>query len=366
MNRMQPSTFKQRSTNIEILRLLAIFFVVISHFSVHSQFEFFPNKLSINQLVVQMGAIGELGVSIFIIISGFFSVSQKQTVKKFITILCEVWLYNVLVVIAVVLFKGNLGLSEIVKNLVPIYNIHWFAYVYLFLYILMPYINKFLVSISKTDLQKLLLTLGFFWGVVYTFTGADLNYSYLVWFVYLYMLGAYLRLYGREKPNKKVHVVILSICLIALFSSTLLIDLAGLSLGFFPRYSNLLYSLHSPLILGSAVALFQIFRGTEVGFSKAINTISSTTFAIYLISDHSLVRPWLWNSLFNNSQYSDSSALFLIGILESIVICMVCSAIDLLRQKFFATKLLQKVLQAVSEMVDKCFKKSLLLLQKYE
>lgn len=348
-------TGNERASNIELLRIVTILFVVFSHFCVHSRFSFTTETLSLNQLLVQFGGIGEIGVSVFVIITGFYSVNRKNNAKKAVTILMEVWLYNVLILLFTLLSKERIDIEIVLKHIVPIYNTHWFVYAYVFLCALMPFINKFLVNIDKTCYQKLMAVLLVSWGVVYTFTGADLNYSYLVWFVFLYMLGAYVKIYGKETPDMARNGFFLLICMSLMMGSTIIINLLGLKYGFYPRHGNHFYSLHSPFVLGSALSLFQLFRGFKIKQNRLINTIAGTTLAIYLISDSALVRSWLWNDLFKNVLYSDSRYLLLVGIIEVLVICSICSILDIGRKKIFETKPLVKLTQAICNVAERTF-----------
>lgn len=346
----------ERESNIELLRIVAIFFVVFSHFCVHSQFVFPTGALSLNQILVQMGAIGEIGVSIFILITGFYSVKGKSSIKKIVYILIEVWLYNVIILILTqLLSKDELSFAMILKNILPIYNTHWFVYTYMFLYALSPFINKLLINMDQNTYQKLLIMLWVSWGIVYTFTGADLNYSYLVWFIFVYMVGAYVRLYGSEKPNRVPNFLSFCICTCLMIISTILIDIVGLRFGFYPQHGNHFYSLHSPLVLGIAFSLFQLFRGFKIKHNKFINMIAGTTLAIYLISDNTFVRLGLWNDVFKNGMHSDNHFLIFIGIIEVLIVCIVCATIDIVRRKLFELKPLVKLMQAICKMIERIF-----------
>lgn len=345
----------ERESNIELLRIVSIMLVVFSHFCVHSQFSFNTDTLSFNQLMVQFGGVGEIGVSVFIIITGFFSADKGTSLKKTVSIGLEVWLYNIIVLCCVAILRGNINIEILIKHSIPFYNTHWFAYTYICLCILIPFINKFLANIKKSDFQKLLVILFTGWGVIYTFTGADFQFSYLAWFLFLYMLGAYLKMYGSEKPNRVHNLIFLFINLSLLVLSTIMIDIVGLKLGFYPDHGTHFYSLHSPFVLGSAFSLFQLFRGFKIRYNKIINTFAGTTFAIYLISDNMLVRSWLWNDLFNNSEYSNNPFLLFIGLGEVIAICCVCAIIDIGRKHLFTSKLFIKLTQGICGFIEQIY-----------
>ena len=349
------NTGNERASNIELLRIVSILLVVFSHFCVHSSFNFSTEELSMNQILVQIGEIGEIGVSVFVIITGFYSVNKKNGTKKIVSILMEVWFYNILILILTLLSKEKIDFGLMLKHILPIYNTHWFIYTYMFLYALIPFINRFLMNIDRICYQKLIILLLASWGIVYTFTGADLNYSYLLWFVFLYMLGAYVKIYGNEKPNRTHNGFCLLICMSLMIGSTIVIDMFGLKYEFYPEHGNHFYSLHSPFVLGSAFSLFQIFRGFKIKQNRWINAIAGTTLAIYLISDNVFVRSWLWNDVFKNVLYSNSCYLLLVGVIEVLAVCSICAILDIVRKKVFERKILVKLIQVICNVVEQVF-----------
>lgn len=61
------SLVKTKNSSIELLRIISMVFIVISHYSLHGQLE--PNEMGfgINRLILSMTNIGHLGVDIFIL-----------------------------------------------------------------------------------------------------------------------------------------------------------------------------------------------------------------------------------------------------------------------------------------------------------
>lgn len=325
---------KKRDSNIELLRIFSIFLITLSHWAVHSNFVFGTDRLVINQILTEFVSLGELGVCIFVIISGYFSVFNNQTVKGFLNLLLKIWIYNLLI-LAFTQIRGvkEIGIKDMIKYILPIYNTHWFAYTFLLLYVLMPFLNKFIHGIEKEDLKKIIIILLSGWSVIYTFTGADLQFSYLGWFILLYLIGAYIRLYS-SAASKRGHLCILIISTALLFFSTVTINIIGLKMGFYPDHGTHFYSLHSPLIIAMAVALFCIFRKLKIKKSVLVNLIASASFSTYLLSDNPLLRKWIWNGFFCNEYFSGSNVFLLIGIGEVLLIMTVCFFVELVWRFF--------------------------------
>lgn len=79
---------KTRDSNIELLRIFSMILIVAHHFSLHGVLKEFPENPLANQSVtsflaqvIQLG--GKAGVTLFIIISGYFMVQSNMKVKKY-------------------------------------------------------------------------------------------------------------------------------------------------------------------------------------------------------------------------------------------------------------------------------------------
>lgn len=82
------NTTPARDSNIELLRIFSMILIVAHHFSLHGVLKEFPENPLANQSVtsflaqvIQSG--GKAGVTLFIIISGYFMVQSNMKVKKY-------------------------------------------------------------------------------------------------------------------------------------------------------------------------------------------------------------------------------------------------------------------------------------------
>ena len=79
-----PSPKKQRSSNLELLRIVSMFAIVAHHFVVNSgvtaNFDF--NKITANMVFLQLfGMWGKTAINSFVMISGYFMCTSYLTVK---------------------------------------------------------------------------------------------------------------------------------------------------------------------------------------------------------------------------------------------------------------------------------------------
>lgn len=81
-----------RSSNLELLRILAIIMIIAHHYSVHGGWDI-PNELSYNRIIVQFLSLGgKLGVNCFVLITGYFMINSKFNINKFAKIVGQVFL----------------------------------------------------------------------------------------------------------------------------------------------------------------------------------------------------------------------------------------------------------------------------------
>lgn len=190
---------KERNSNIELLRNISMFFIVLIHlFEKTSAIFDIPIDSSAYYFSWIIYAVCRMGNNLFIIISGYFYREVRFKLDKFLKLLVQVFFYSVILAL-VAKFCLGIELKSGWRNvLFPISKgEYWFMTVYMALYCFMPYINKFVETLSSKTYRRLLLLCFVTFSLVPTFVNKDfLNFggAYgLVWFVYLYLIGAYIR-----------------------------------------------------------------------------------------------------------------------------------------------------------------------------
>lgn len=309
-----------RQSNLELLRITAIFMIVVFHCSFKSGFSFEPG-FSANKLIVKsFWMLGELGVNLFMLISGYFMVSGRFKWKKLIRLLAEVQFYN----LATLWIGSRLGLFSLggLKSqflfLFPVtQNSFWFITAYLLVYILSPYFNLLIRAMDERTHRRFLLTVLILWCVIPTAFGfllggteGMLYYNRFIWLAVMYFLGAYIRLYvgDAEKRGKwgRRRVARTTAAAAALVLSILIIDRFS---GFFAALGTTEPAYFWPpntiLMLLLSVSVFCLFRDWKIPHSPAVNAVASATLGIYLLHDGYL-SGWLWNSVFRCAEYQES------------------------------------------------------------
>ncbi len=145
----------ERKSNIELLRVLAMILIVAHHVAVHSDFGFPTDLITFNKLWIQFIELGgKIGVNIFVLISGYFGVVARSIKpQKAIKLWLQIFTYSVVFFLISLKFLGEaFSLKTMIKDFLPItYSNWWFASTYFVLYLLSPFLNRFLNSLDKKD-----------------------------------------------------------------------------------------------------------------------------------------------------------------------------------------------------------------------
>ncbi|MFV0341455.1 MAG: acyltransferase family protein [Anaerocolumna sp.] len=337
----------KRNTNIELLRIISMILIIMHHYSIHGDFDF-SNDLTINKIVVQLLAMGgKLGVNLFILITGYFMINSSFTLKKLIKIVLEVQFYSILFAFIFMCFGlSDFNIKELIKSIFPlIFSRYWFATNYVLLYLLSPFINKFLTSIEVDVYNRLLGVVIFIWVIIPTFTGAEFGLSNLVWFIVVYSFGAYFKLYSSKYvENNRLNLIIAFITYAMILLSVILFNLLGLKIAFFGSNATYFMAYNKLPLVVCSVTLFLGFKGMKIKNNKFINIIATSIFSVYLIHDNYFMRPFIWNSIFKNRNYQDSPLLIIHAMCTIFIVFVCCIAIDQTK-KITYDKWLMKIIE---------------------
>ena len=342
-----------RDTNMELLRILAMLMIIMHHFAVHSGFTF-SNIWSFNNLLITaLTCGGRVGVDIFLLISGYYLIKKEIRLRHFLKVLCQVLFYAVAIVLFLKIFNvgPHLGLRDTIHyifpifkiNVQPIYNIYWFAFTYLILMIWTPFLNKIMQLFSRDLIEKGLLAAAILWVILPTFINTDMALSFLAWFIYMYLVGGYIRFYELDKKLVAQSWGKYSVgAFVFLLCTSVLVQVLNLKFPILKINSWHLYEHNSLFVVLLSLCLFFYFLDLHLKPNKFINNMALTMFGVYLIHDHPIVGNLLWHDLFKNAQFTNSPYLFWHALWVIVTVFFVCAAIDWLRIIFVEKPLMQK------------------------
>ena len=271
-----------RDSNMELLRITVMFLILLLH---ANYFTFgSPKDHSINSLLrCAAQSFCSVAVPTFVLITGWFGTTFKK--EKIFKLIYQVLFAVIIITLAILAFKGrgNEGLGATAAKFA--FWKYWFINAYLGLLVIVPFLN---MGVEKFSKKQMLIFLGVFYVIfaVPDFLFGAPGFGVIggnsaIWFVFLYMLGRYLRLYPL---NLKTGVLIL-IFLAGLAGETAL-------LFFHIRGADI----DSPFIVMECVSLLLLF--SKLSFkSKAVNWIAASSTMVYLTNLHPVLVDYFTGGL---------------------------------------------------------------------
>lgn len=334
-----------KQSNFELLRIISMVLIVAHHFSYHGVLKtsyetgFGRQTLTIFlSEVIESG--GKIGVTLFVMITGYFMIHSKIKLKKLVLLILQVSFYSIGILL---LFKGlgfPISLGDTLRNIFPIlYGKYWFMTAYIVLYLFTPFLNKLLLSLKKIDYLKLLFLMIFLWILIPTFTKGSMGDHDITRFLLFYSLGAYIKLYPDFFLKRKIGIQLTVVFCLLMIASIAVFNLIGekMDLDILKRNATFFTKDSSVFILGAAVGLFIWFKNISMGSIKWINTVSGATLGVYLFHDNEFIRSILWQSIFHTEEHILDSPFFFVlyAALITLIVYLVSTLIELVRQVLF-------------------------------
>lgn len=336
-NTAQPQKKTERSSNFELLRIISMFLIILHHFGAHGFTTY--GLLSTGLLPATENwikvflAIGKFGVNLFVLISGYFLVKSKFKWSKLVKLILQTMFFTVsLYLITCAWGEIKFSWKDLLRNFFPISTRkYWFVEIYVILYALSPFINKVINHCSKREFQTLL---GILLIVQIVFPNID-NYfpqSELVWFITLYLIAAYIRLY----PNKLTDLKRVNL---PVFVFTF-----GLIIYAYLVWEQAYFGMSSLFCVVASLSLFCLFKNIKMPKIKAINFIASTMLGVYLFHDnlyftHSIPHIWndaiLWEQIFHAPFHAQFAGFPLYAFCVAVLVMAMGIGIELVRQLIF-------------------------------
>lgn len=334
---------KVRSSNLEFYRIISMILIIAHHYVVNSGLTsangpVYSDPLSWRSIFLLLfGAWGKTGINCFVLITGYFMCKSQITVKKFVKLLGEIMFYRI-VISAIFWITGyaEFSIVECIKTLIPITSIDTgFTSTYLVFFLCIPFLNVLVNAMTEKQHIKLLLICSFTYIFLGTVPKFSVTMNYVSWFIVLYFISSYIRLYPKRIfSNTKVWGWLTLTTLFVSAISVVACVWLGTKLN---RNMAFEFVTDSNTFLAVALGLFSFmfFKNIKMKNNKFVNAVASTMFGVLLIHANSAtMRAWLWGDLLDNVGIYDSNWMPLHAIGSVVAIFIVCSAIDFLRIKF--------------------------------
>lgn len=293
------SAEKIRKSNFELLRIVAMFLVLVVHADFYSlgvptYEESVTNVLpSLSRFFFQSLSVG--CVDIFVLISGYFGIRPR--IKGFLNFIfqCLFFLCGIYVV-CLILGTSTLSVNGALECFVMT-NHNWFIKSYILLYVLAPILNAYIERASQKELRNTILMFYVFQSIYGWITsGVEffcMGYSTMS-FLGLYLLARYVRLYPNKffiMPRNRDLLIFFSIVIL----QTLIVYTCS-SHGITLPVRMRVYSYANPLVVISSLYLLLYFSKLDI-CSNFINKIGESCFAVFLLHQNANLIPFFKNTI---------------------------------------------------------------------
>lgn len=320
--------------------------IVAHHFVVNSGVldVTYETPLTANSIFLFLfGAWGKTGINCFMLITGYFMCKNNITLKKYVKLICEVFFYNITILLIFLVF-GIGNIKDILNSLLIVRNISSGDFIACFLvfYLFIPFLNILIQNITQKQHQYLIGLLAFLYIFLGTVPKFSVVMNYVSWFSFLYIVAAYVRLYHIK--DRKWGLLTAFFILTASLSVIVCLFLGkkyNIQIAYrFVTDSNTFLA----FVIG--FCSFMFFKDLKIHQSRVINAIGGSTFGVLCIHANSdTMRKWLWETTLNvKGAYSlPFKELVLFSVISVIAVFVMCSMIDIARQRIIEKKILSLI-----------------------
>lgn len=329
---------KQRDSNIELLRLVCMFLIVFQHCIHLCAFpQLWDTSIMSVEVCVASVLVGGayIGVNCFVLISGYYGIKLKLRSALNIYLICAIY---ALIGYLIHLYIDN---AQVGKGLLyhSIFCIShsklWFVKCYVGLMLLSPMLNFAIDSMPKKIYQwaiGLLTVLNVYFGFLWNDTIFNADGYTIANFVYIYMIGGYIRRYVEIEwccKHRRENVGVYLVTSILWSGSTILQRYVPMP------YDEWFWGYNNPFTLAGAVSFFMLFVSLPKFHSKPINWLASGTFAVYVVHCGDYFDGWFKMFVGNfarwiHAEYGVIMTVLCMLLVSVIVLLFIC-VIDKLR-----------------------------------
>lgn len=300
-----------RKSNFELLRLIAMFLIVLYHIFIGT-YESNPDFVS-QSIWIPL----HLGVPVFILISGYFHI--KFSWLKLLRLVSVLFIYTFGIQVVGSLVGGgkNISLMFFISR-----SPYWFMTVYLMLFVLSPYVNRLLESMTTKEELFIIMVL----AVISIYVGGFHNFEAystgknVLNFILIYSIGD---LYGKNEltfnkiPAWTIVLLFVFFNLVEVYAYN---SIKSITIKYLIWKMSFPYN--SPFLIINAFLLFVAFSRISIS-SRLINWAAGSCLGIYMLHHHPVIDhniSLLSNSIIIRYSQLESCAIFVLIALLIVVI----------------------------------------------
>lgn len=334
---MKENKILDRQSNIELLRIIAMFAILFGHFVGYGYGDIADvqetYKITINQLIL---AFLNIHVNLFLLITGYWGIKLKWASFMGLFVKCSFYAVGIYVIWALV-SDQSMHLSAICKRCLFFCRTSpwWFMENYFYLMLFSPLLNICIKNLDKMRYTKILLLLLFINMVIGGVLRSSLNTTgfSIHHFIFVYFIGGYIRRYGLfEKLSSKMLLLIYILCVLFIF------------LGFVSDF-EISRGYINPFVLLGSIVVFCFFLRLKFK-SRVVNWIASSSLAVYLLHDDDTITRYIYREKMHDLFNINGEPYFYLPLTFLLAIVFFCFAVII-------DKLVMKMLSPLTDFWEK-------------
>lgn len=295
----------KRNGNMELLRLISMCMVVFLHaLGKGENLVNFTAESSLNSVLAWvLESLAIPAVNIFILVSGYFLVKSKFRIRRILSLVLQIVFYS-FGVFVVCLIAGQVTLADtnvydLLKYIFPVHmGVYWFMTSYVIVYLLSPVINKAINYLSQKQLGTVIIILLVYESLLksvlpFRLEKDEWGYSSF-WFLIVYLIGAYFRLYGfKHLKSVKSGLILFFAGVGLIFAENGVIFWINFYMDRLKGIEKITYEYNHIFCLMAAVGFFATFVNMPPMAEKTssiISKLSPMALGVYLLHESTCVR----------------------------------------------------------------------------
>lgn len=341
-----------RMANMELLRCVSMMLVVVLHFlgkggGLIALTE--SNMPASGYLAWGLESLAIVAVNVYMLISGYFLVESSFKVSRLLQLILQIQFYSIGIGLVGAVFgllpEGGFGIHYLLMLCLPVsMNHYWFMTAYVFMYLFTPLLAAGIKKLSQKQMQTVVVLLVLLFSVVKSIVPgrleADMQGYDAIWYLCVFTIAAYIRLYGIPFFKNKTRGLLVYLAAAAgILGVTLGLRFLYLKTGSFGTILTICYNYNHILVLVASVAFFYLFyhmRIKEGVFAGFVCRIAPYTLGVYLWHEHVALRYEWQQWLYRFTGVQQSPLGLLTGtVLAVVLVFTIGILLDMLRAFLF-------------------------------
>lgn len=354
-----------RDSRIEVLRLVAMFSILVCHFTIHSGWNLQASGGWQGAFANMLVEFAQIGVVIFFLISGYFLVNKPFSWLRLFKTWIQVFLYSVLCFFLVTIgyvsghfssvasqYQGHMWIITAIDSFLPVLTReYWFITAYVIMLLLSPFLNLLMRHARKTEIRFLIIGLVIASALMLVGLGQTAPFSATTYAITCYLIGAYIRTYREDCQTIRWYFLLISgILLVAwLVITNYLASLNFTILRVF-GWDNIINNRTPEIIFGTLVFAYITSHDEHQWSSPFINYCATGVFGIYLLHEShpgyivfwSIINPYL-------PDVPQPGLRLLVGLAVCIVLYVILLVFSLFINRYLVKPVQNMILRAMTK-----------------